>query len=261
MAEAAAMKAPSRLELLDCPFDPVDMEQAIEQCLEWCRGPRRTHTVLTMNAALLCMMRSDPELREACRRGDLVVPDGMPVVWTGRLAGVRVPGRVAGVDLMARLLDAGGREGLSVYFLGARREVVETLVRQCGERHPGLRVAGHRDGYFKPADHAAIVEDVRRSGAHMLFVGMPSPFKETWCERHRDGLGVPVAMGVGGSFDVLAGHVRRAPRVLQNAGMEWSWRLAMEPRRMWKRYLTTNTHFLWLAAGEVARRRLSSGGR
>jgi N-acetylglucosaminyldiphosphoundecaprenol N-acetyl-beta-D-mannosaminyltransferase len=89
----------------------------------------------------------------------------------------------------------------------------------------------------------------------MLFVGMPSPFKETWCERHRAALDVPVIMGVGGSFDVLAGYVRRAPRLVQSAGLEWSWRLAMEPRKMWKRYLLTNSEYLSLAAGEILRHR------
>jgi N-acetylglucosaminyldiphosphoundecaprenol N-acetyl-beta-D-mannosaminyltransferase len=92
----------------------------------------------------------------------------------------------------------------------------------------------------------------------MLFVGMPSPFKETWCQRHREALGVPVILGVGGTFDVLTGTVRRAPRMLQNLGMEWSWRLAMEPRKMWKRYLHTNTEFLGLAAREIFRLRARS---
>jgi N-acetylglucosaminyldiphosphoundecaprenol N-acetyl-beta-D-mannosaminyltransferase len=263
VAEVVQTSGPTtaRRELLGCPFDPVTMEGAIARSLSWCHAPRRTHTLITMNAALVCSMRSDPELREACRRGDLVVPDGVPIVWTARLAGVPLPERVAGVDLMARLLEAGGRNGLSAYFLGAKREVVEALVKRCRDRHAGLTVAGYRDGYFGPSDHEAVVADVRGSGAHMLFVGMPSPFKETWCEKHREALAVPLVMGVGGSFDVLAGFTRRAPRALQKAGMEWSWRLAMEPRRMWRRYLTTNSRFLWLAAGEVARRRLSDGAK
>jgi N-acetylglucosaminyldiphosphoundecaprenol N-acetyl-beta-D-mannosaminyltransferase len=231
------------------------MESTIERCLEWCRGPRAAHTVVTMNAALLCAMRRDAELREACRGGDLVVADGVPVVWTSRLAGVPLPERVAGVDLTARLLAEGSAHGLSVYFLGARREVVDALVRRCGSDYPGLRVAGFRDGYFGPGDHAAIVAEINRLGPHMLFVGMPSPFKEIWCERHRTALGVPVIMGVGGTFDVLTGHIRRAPRLLQALGLEWFWRLAMEPRKMWKRYLVTNSEYLWRAAREILARR------
>ena len=100
------------------------------------------------------------------------------------------------------------------------------------------------------------VEDVRRCAPHLLFIGMPSPFKETWCERFRGRLDVPVMIGVGGSFDVLAGFIQRAPRWAQRLGMEWAWRLLMEPRKLWKRYLTTNSEFLWLAGREVVARRL-----
>jgi N-acetylglucosaminyldiphosphoundecaprenol N-acetyl-beta-D-mannosaminyltransferase len=245
----------ARTELLGSPFDRIDMQSTIDQCIAWCYGPRKAHTVITLNAALLCAMRRDEELRMACRSGDLIVPDGVPVVWASQLAGVPLPERVAGVDLTARLLAEGASRGLSVYFLGARPQVVQSLADDCRRNHPGLRVVGYRDGYFGPADHGKIVAEIAELAPDMLFVGMPSPFKETWCERHRDALGVPVIVGVGGTFDVLTGYVRRAPRVLQVAGMEWSWRLAMEPRKMWRRYLSTNTEFLWLAAHEIFRAR------
>lgn len=245
----------ARIELLGSPFDRVGMRSTIEQCISWCYGPRVAHTVITLNAALLCMMRRDEELRAACRSGDLIVADGVPVVAISRLAGVPLPERVAGVDLTARLLAEGAARGLSVYFLGARPEVVRSLADYCRRNHPGLKVVGWRDGYFCAADHAGIVAEIARLAPHMLFVGMPSPFKETWCQRHREALGVPVIVGVGGTFDVLTGYVRRAPRLLQTVGMEWSWRLAMEPRKMWKRYLYTNTEFLGLAAREIFRLR------
>ena len=245
-----------RLELLDCTFDRVTARGAVETCLEWCRGPRSPHTVITMNAATLCMMRRDPRLREACRLGDLIVPDGMPVVWASRLAGLSLPERVTGVDLMLDLLRAAAPDRLRAYFLGARREVVEALARRCSRELPRLVVAGFRDGYFEAAENDAVIRAIREARPHMLFVGMPSPFKETWCERYRRALDVPVIMGVGGSFDVLAGYVRRAPRALQSLGLEWSWRLAMEPQKMWKRYLTTNSSFLWLGAREILRVRL-----
>lgn len=251
------MNAEARVELLGCPFDRLTMQSAVEQCLAWCSGPRVSHTVITMNAALLCMIRRDPELRAACRGGDLIVADGVPVVWSSRLAGLALPERVAGVDLTVRLLAEGAARNLSVYFLGARREVVEELTRICRRDYPRLRLAGWRDGYFSESDHPAIVTEIAQAAPDLLFVGMPSPFKETWCERHRAALQVPVIIGVGGTFDVLTGYVRRAPRALQSVGMEWSWRLAMEPRKMWRRYLTTNTEFLGLVAKEAFAHRIA----
>jgi N-acetylglucosaminyldiphosphoundecaprenol N-acetyl-beta-D-mannosaminyltransferase len=250
------MDSEARTELFDCAFDRVTMQSAVERCVQWCRAPRTPHTVLTANAAILCMKRRDRTLDAACHSADLVVPDGASVVWASRLAGAPLPERIAGVDFMAALLSAAGHHRLRAYFLGARHEVVAQLAERCQRDYPGLVVAGFRDGYFGLAEHPAIVEEIRKSRADFLFVGMPTPFKETWCERHRRALDVPVIMGVGGSFDVLAGYIRRAPRGLQRLGLEWFWRLCMEPRKLWKRYLLTNTEFLWLTLGLVARRRL-----
>ena len=250
------MKRTGRVELLGLSFDAVTIETAVANCLEFCRTPRTSHTVITANASHLCMTRRDPELAQACRAAQLIVADGMSVVWALRASGQPVPERVAGVDLMARLLGAAGEHGLRVYFLGARREVVTALVETSRVLHPGIEIAGFRDGYFGLDDHLGIVEEIRASRAHILFVGMPSPFKETWCERHRQRLEVPVIMGVGGSFDVLAGFIRRAPRWAQALGLEWFWRLLMEPRKLWKRYLTTNSEFIWLAGREILARRL-----
>jgi biofilm PGA synthesis N-glycosyltransferase PgaC len=254
--DEAAIKHADRAGLLGLSFDTVTMDTAVARCLEMCRGPRASHTVITANASHLCMMRRDPELALACRAGHLTVADGMSVVWALRASGQRALERVAGVDLMVRLLAAAETNGLRVYFLGARREVVAALVERSRARHPGLEIAGFRDGYFGAEDHLRIVEEIRASGAHMLFVGMPSPFKETWCERYRQRLQVPVIVGVGGSFDVLAGFIKRAPRWVQSMGMEWFWRLMMEPRKLWKRYLTTNSEFIWHAGREIVARRL-----
>ncbi len=250
------MKRTARAELLGLSFDAVTIEAAVARCLEFCRAPRTSHTIITANASHLCMMRHDGELALACRAADLTVADGMSVVWGLRASGQPVPERVAGVDLMARLLAAAGEHRLRVYFLGARREVVTALVDWSRLQHPGIEIAGFRDGYFRADDHQAIVEEIRASGAHILFVGMPSSFKETWCERHRMRLEVPVILGVGGSFDVLAGFITRAPGWMQSMGLEWCWRLLMEPRKLWKRYLTTNSAFIWLAGREIAARRL-----
>jgi N-acetylglucosaminyldiphosphoundecaprenol N-acetyl-beta-D-mannosaminyltransferase len=250
------MKRTERVELLGLSFDTVTIETAVARCLGFCRAPRTSHTVITANASHLCMMRHDPELALACRAAHLTLADGMSVVWALRAAGQPVPERVAGVDLMARLLAAAAERRLRVYFLGAKREVVAALAETTRARHPGIEIAGFRDGYFGLEDHLDIVEEIRASRADMLFIGMPSPFKETWCERHRQRLEVPVIMGVGGSFDVLAGFIRRAPLWVQTLGLEWFWRLLMEPRKLWKRYLTTNAEFIWLASREIVARRL-----
>lgn len=245
-------------ELLGLGLDRETMQSAVDACMAWCDGPRTSHTVITANAALLCMMQRDRELRDACHAGDLVLADGMSVVWAARAARDPVPERVAGVDLMARLLEEGARRSLRAYFLGARPQVVAKLAEESARRYPGLVVAGHRDGYFSRDEHDAVVEEIRALAPHLLFVGMPSPFKETFCERHRERLNVPVIMGVGGSFDVHAGFIQRAPRWMRSAGMEWSWRLLMEPRKMWRRYLTTNGEFVWRAGREVLSRRFGT---
>jgi N-acetylglucosaminyldiphosphoundecaprenol N-acetyl-beta-D-mannosaminyltransferase len=245
---------PQRLRLFGCPFDPVTWDEAIAVCLGWCRGERRPRTLVTLNAALIVMMRRDPELARACAAGDLIVADGVSVVWASRVMGRRLPARLAGVDLMTRLLELASRERLRVFFLGAQPSVVQSLVDRCARDYPGVVVAGFRDGYFKPESGPEVIAQVRDARPDMLFVGMPSPFKEVWCEVNRHALGVPLIMGVGGSFDVLAGRIRRAPRWLQALGMEWSWRLMMEPRKMWKRYLVTNAVFIAMTASSVVRR-------
>jgi N-acetylglucosaminyldiphosphoundecaprenol N-acetyl-beta-D-mannosaminyltransferase len=250
------MKHSEQIELLGLSFDAVTMETAVTRCLDLCRAPRSSHTLITANASHLCMMRRDPELARSCRAGHLILADGMSVLWSLRASGRRIPERVAGVDLMAQLLAAAGQHRLRIYFLGARREVVTALVQRTRAQYPEVQIAGFHDGYFGPDDHLSVVEEIRASGADILFVGMPSPFKETWCERHRERLNVPVIMGVGGSFDVLAGFVRRAPGWMQSLGLEWFWRLLMEPRKLWKRYLTTNSEFIWLAGREIVARRL-----
>lgn len=250
------MTRSNRVDLLGLSFDAVTMEAAVARCVEFCHAPRLSHTIITANASHLCMMRRDPQLAAACRAAHLTVADGMSVVWALRASGQPAPVRVAGVDLMARLLEEAGTHQLRVYLLGAKREVIAALVKTIRAKHPGVEIAGFRDGYFDPQDHEAIVEEIRASGAHMLFVGMPTPFKETWCEHHRERLNVPVIIGVGGSFDVLAGFIKRAPEWMQSLGLEWFWRLLMEPRKLWRRYLSTNSEFVWLAGREIVVRRL-----
>lgn len=247
----------TRIDFIGCPIDSITMDDAVRQCLAWCRATRRPHTVITINSAILVMMEADEALRRACVGGCLIVPDGMWVVRASRLLGAPLTERVAGVDLMARLLAASAVAKLRVFFLGATQRIVTTLVSRVREEHPGLVIAGYRNGYFSRMEHARIITQIRESGADILFVGMPTPFKEVWCHDHKHELGVPVILGVGGSFDVLAGEVARAPKWMQAIGMEWFWRLIMEPRRLAKRYLVTNTLFAAMCLKALFRSRRS----
>jgi N-acetylglucosaminyldiphosphoundecaprenol N-acetyl-beta-D-mannosaminyltransferase len=225
------------------------------------RGGRPTIHV-ALNAAKVSKLHRDGAFRALLRGFDWVHADGASVVWASRLLGRSLPERVAGIDLMAALVDLAAARGHRPYFLGARLEVVERCVRLLERRHPGLRVAGWHDGYWKeedPAEEGAVIEAVRRARPDLLFLAVPTPRKERFLCRHRDALGVPFAMGVGGAFDVVAGAVRRAPPAWQRAGMEWAYRLLQEPRKMWRRYLVTNAHFAWIVAQELARGRRRGG--
>jgi len=255
------MIANARANILDCRFDRITLAQTVEHCMEFCRQPRSSHTIVTINSAGLVMMRDDETFRRACMSGDLVVADGVPVLWAGRLLGEPLPGRVAGVDLMAALLSAAARQGLRVYFLGAKPEIIDALVVRCREQYPGLVVAGARDGYFDRAESDAVVAHIRDAQADILFIGMPSPFKEVWAQAYKRALETPVIIGVGGSFDVLTGHVKRAPPWMQKSGLEWSWRLLMEPRKMWRRYLVGNSRFIFMLLRALLQRRFRAGAR
>jgi N-acetylglucosaminyldiphosphoundecaprenol N-acetyl-beta-D-mannosaminyltransferase len=239
--------------ILGCRVDALTMTSALDWCVGAClsRGPARI--VLTANASHLVALQDDPSLRRAAEAADLVTADGMSLVWAGRLLGHRLPERVAGIDLMTGVLEQAPRHGLRVFFLGARPEVLARFVAASRTAYPGLDIAGARDGYFRPEEQEAVVREIAASGADMLFVAMPSPFKDIWCERHRDRLGVRLIMGVGGAFDVLAGVVPRAPRAMQRAGLEWAWRLMLEPRRLWRRYLVGNSRFAWLVLRQALR--------
>lgn len=240
------------VELFGLPFDVLDMEQTVQVVREMVSvGTPHQHVVV--NAAKLVELDRDPALAAVIRKCDLVNADGVSIVWASKVLGKPLPERVAGIDLFERLVASAAADGRSVFFLGARAEVVEDVVSVLSRRHPDLVVAGHRDGFWD--DDAAIIAEVRAAAPDYLFLAIPSPRKEFWLNEHLMDLGVPFVMGVGGSFDVVAGRVRRAPRWVQRIGMEWSWRLAQEPRRMWRRYLIGNVAFMKLTAREWNRAR------
>lgn len=231
------------------PIAPLTMEAVLARC-DSAIATRDRLLIGVVNAAKIVGARSDAQLRESLLDCDVILADGQAVVWAGSLLRCPLPERVAGIDLFTRLLERADRDRLRIYLLGARPEVLRTLCRVIAQSHPNLTIAGARDGYFAADEAEQIAGEIRDSRSDMLFIGISSPQKECFLAQYSSTLGVPVLHGVGGSFDVVAGFTKRAPMRWQRAGCEWAYRLAQEPRRMWRRYLTTNTAFLSLLLKE-----------
>lgn len=242
-----------RAQFFGTDIDLLSRRQTVEQILA-AIGEGRPIQHCVINVAKLVTMQKDTDLRHDVESSDIVSADGMGIVWGARLLGVRIPERVAGIDLFQDLLQACAERGLKPYLLGARQDVLEKAVRAIETRYPGIQIAGWRNGYFTRAEEPQIAAAIHESHADMLFVAISSPVKERFIAEHRNRLGVPFMMGVGGSFDVIAGHVERAPAWMQRYGLEWLFRVIQEPRRMWKRYLVTNMVFAGLLAREVVAR-------
>lgn len=218
-----------RIPLMGLGVDSVTMEQALRQidCRIHEPGP---HQVVTLDASMCVMAQSDLELAEIVRSAALVTPDSSGVVWAVRKRGYELTGRVSGVEIVERLCQAGH----SLFFLGAAPGVALAAGQRMMELYPQCTVVGTADGYFKPDEEPAILEAIRSAKPELLCVAMGIPKQEKWIARHMAGLGVPVSIGVGGTFDVLSGGVRRAPMWVQRANLEWLYRLAKNPRKIGK---------------------------
>jgi N-acetylglucosaminyldiphosphoundecaprenol N-acetyl-beta-D-mannosaminyltransferase len=208
-----------------------------------------------VNAAKVVNMWRDERLREAVLAANLILADGMAVVWASRLLGRRLPERVTGIDLMHEMLQRGSERGYRVFCLGATDNVLDTTVARIHDMYPGVVVAGSRNGYFDASEEPEIAEAIRVTQPDILLAAMSSPKKEIFLARWFPRLDVPVCHGVGGAFDVLAGKVKRAPEVWQRLGLEWLYRVVQEPRRLWRRYLVTNTLFGIMVLKERFRRK------
>lgn len=236
-------------DLFGLRIDNLTMEQTVQRCLA-ATDSGELLEIGVVNAAKIVKMRQDATLREAVAGCGVIVADGQSVVWASRLLRAPLTERVAGIDLFQRLLAEAEKRGLPVYFLGARPEVLAEMTRRLRVDLPGLKIAGGRHGYFGDDEAPGIADEIAESGAKLLFLGMTSPKKETFVATYGQRTGASVVHGVGGSFDVLAGVVRRAPRTWQRLGLEWLYRAAQEPRRLGGRYLTTNVAFLTIVARE-----------
>ena len=229
-----------RVKFLGCPVDCLTSGELLAELKEAIRDQLPTKVIQFVNANKVAMVRNEPAMGRILERADYVLADGQPMLPLAALLGITIPERIDGIGLMHKLLQLADSEGFSVYLLGARQEIVEECVRRIGLDFPWARIAGYRNGYFKESEIPTIAKAVRETAPDFLFLGMGSPIKEQFADEWKEQLGARVIQGVGGSFDVMAGMVRRAPRWVQRGGFEWLYRIIQEPRRMFWRYMKTN---------------------
>ena len=243
-----------RITLMGCQIDNLSMEDTLVK-VEGFIQTGRPHQHVVVNVDKLVKASRDESLRRVINDCALVNADGMPVVWASRLLGKPLKERVAGIDLFEALMRRAAEKGWRVFLLGAREDVVLAVRDAYQHKYPQMRFAGWRNGYWNgEQEEAEVVEQIRASRADLLFVAISSPKKEIFLGRHQAAMKIPFAMGVGGTFDVAIGRIRRAPRWMQRWGLEWLFRFMQEPRRLFRRYFIDDMAFIWLLIKEAARR-------
>lgn len=239
-----------KIDFLGIPVDSHTMPETISRIDDAIQANEHINHVV-INAGKVVSMMKDKELFQSVLACDIINADGQSIVWAARFLGKKIPGRVAGVDLMQELIRLASRKGYKCFFLGARTDVVKRVVEKYILEYGQGIIAGYRDGYFSEAEEPEVAKQIAESGAQLLFVAITSPRKEIFLHKYKDVLSrVNFTMGVGGTFDIIAGITRRAPKWVQEMGMEWFVRLAQEPGRMWKRYLVGNAVFIFLVVKE-----------
>ncbi|HUP96562.1 MAG TPA: UDP-N-acetylglucosamine 2-epimerase (non-hydrolyzing) [Usitatibacter sp.] len=243
-----------RIDVLGVPVDNLTMEETL-QVIEGFIDSGEPHQHVVVNVDKLVKARKDEQLKGIISRCALINADGMPVVWASRLLGTPLKERVAGVDLFDSLMARAAQKGWRPFLLGAKEEVVSKVREIYQARYPNLEFAGHRNGYWTEAEEPKVAEMVRDARADLLFVAISSPKKERFLGQWQRFMRVPFAMGVGGTFDVAAGYVKRAPVFFQRTGMEWFWRFLQEPTRMFRRYFVEDMAFIGILGRAMYDRR------
>lgn len=219
------------IKILGVPVHPMTMQEAVSELEQRLLAKEQTF-VVTANAEIIMMCQNDEKYNSIVgQEADIVLADGAGAVWAGRHLGHNVPERVAGFDLYNELLKLSAEKGYTSYFFGGSPGIAEAAKAKAESLYPGVKVVGCHDGYFKPEQVPQIIEEINNSGADMLFVALGAPKQEYWLKENRTKLQAPILMGIGGSFDVLAGKMERAPKWMQDASLEWAFRLYKQPSR------------------------------
>lgn len=254
IVKTADVDTPS-VRLFGIAVHTIRMDRALD-IVDEAIARRERLQIGVINAAKVVNMKRDPLLGEDVRASDLILADGIAIVWASRVLGRPLPERVTGIDLFTGILERGSRRCYRIYCLGATEEISLKTVETIRQRYPGIVIAGRSNGYFTTEQEQSVAGAIAASRADVLFVAMTSPKKENFMARWGDTMGVPVRHGVGGSFDVMAGKVERAPPLWQRLGLEWLYRVKQEPRRLWRRYLVTNTLFCGMVISAFFRQML-----
>lgn len=234
----------SRVKILGVTIDPLTMSETIHKVDEEYIQAKTPLHLMGVNADKINLCQSDQRLMRIVNECGIINADGASVVLAGKYLGIDIPERVAGIDLMQELLKLCQEKGYSTYFLGAKEEVLQKMLSNFREQYPKLQIAGSRNGYFSDDELPKIMDAIRLASPSVVFVGITSPKKEYIVEEFIDNGLNAVFMGVGGSFDVLSGTIPRAPKWMQKANLEWLFRVANEPRRLFKRYFVGNMTFI-----------------
>lgn len=235
----------NRYQILNTYVNAISMDETIKEVEKIIENKKPTQHVV-INASKVNLMEKDDNLRKIVNSCPLINADGASIVWAAKKFGIPLKERVTGCDLFQELVGVAAKKGYRVYLFGAKEEVVTKVKEIYEKQYPGIQIVGYRNGYFTEEDEEEIVRNMAESGADMMFVAFSSPKKEYWVNKYINQLNIPFVMGVGGSFDIVAGVTVRAPEWWQKHGLEWLYRFIQEPRRMWKRYIIGNFKFVML---------------
>jgi N-acetylglucosaminyldiphosphoundecaprenol N-acetyl-beta-D-mannosaminyltransferase len=240
--------------LFGIPVDNLTMGETVDR-IEAMVGDGKIHQHVVINVDKIVKMESNQSLRAAVLDCDLINADGQPVIWVSRLLQSPLKERVTGIDLFDVLIARCAERGFRPYLVGARQDVVARTVEVLRAKYPKLELAGWRNGYWSASEEAAVVQEIKKARPDVLCMAAGSPKQEVFLCKWKKEMQVPFVMGVGGSFDVTAGVLKRAPGWMQDSGLEWLFRLAQEPRRLWRRYLIEDMAFFRLVWREWRNRR------